>query len=200
MDWRYYGFDPDMGFEFRHFQDDMYESVVVKFKNAAKADRQVIFHVFPELQEFHTRDVWKKHPKKEGVWLFAGRTDDFVKLGTLTKFNASHVENAVLSDSKVAAEVVGGDGMPVPFLIVELVEDVDEKTALDAISPLIDEINCKISRDIRLEKEMILFVGNEKPLVKMGIKQTVNRRDTVARFRDDTDELYRRRVARKLKN
>jgi hypothetical protein len=58
-DWMYYIFDPETGFEFRHFYEDLYKSVIVKHKKAEKADRKLIFHVFPELEEYHIRDIWR---------------------------------------------------------------------------------------------------------------------------------------------
>jgi len=165
MDWMYYDFDPESGLRFLPFQDGqdgLYESIFIKFNEPEKAKTQLVFQVFPDLDTFHTKDVWHEHPTKKGLWSFAGRTDDFVKLSTLTKFNATHIEGVVLKDSRVKAAIMGGDRKPVPFLLLELVEGVDEESTMEAIWLLVKEINAKMSKDIKLEREMILCTGKGK--------------------------------------
>jgi acyl-coenzyme A synthetase/AMP-(fatty) acid ligase len=189
-DWPYFEFNPMTGFQFLPFQDDLYESVVVKHSDAEMASTQMVFFVFPELDVFHTKDVWREHPTKKGLWTMCGRTDDFVKLSSLTKFNGTHVEEAVLRHPLVKDVIMGGEGRRVPFLLVGLVDDgMDCEEALGQIWPVIDGVNDTISPEIRLKKEMVLFTTPVKPMKRVG-KGTVNRRLTLKDYADEIEKLY----------
>jgi acyl-coenzyme A synthetase/AMP-(fatty) acid ligase len=192
-EWMYYNFDPETGFRFLPYQDDLYESVIVKHTEPGKVGTQIIFHVFPELDVYHTKDVWREHPTKKGLWLMSGRTDDFVKLSSLTKFNATHIENILLKNPLVKAVVMGGEGRKIPFLLVELADErMDEKEGLDALWPAIEETNQEISWEIRLNKEMVIFAKPGKPLQRVMGKGTTNRRATTADYAEEIEGLYRR--------
>jgi hypothetical protein len=41
---------------------------------------QTIFHTFPEIQEWRTKDLFKQHPSKPFLWKYSGRRDDIVVL------------------------------------------------------------------------------------------------------------------------
>jgi acyl-coenzyme A synthetase/AMP-(fatty) acid ligase len=197
-EWMYYNFGiaPETGFRFLPYQDDLYESVVVRHTDPIKFGTQVIFHVFPDLDVYHTKDVWREHPTKKGLWLMCGRTDDFVKLANLTKFNATHIEATLLTNPMVQAIVVGGEGRKTPFLLIELAdEEMDENEALGALWPLIEERNKEVSWEIRLKREMVMFAKKGKPLKKVGAKGTTNRRATIEGYAKEIEELYGRNAA-----
>lgn len=73
----WYNFDPSTGFQFWPFQDDLFESVIVCHRDPEEARTQIIFHVFPNLDVYRTKDVWRENtdPGKKGLWLYCGRTD-----------------------------------------------------------------------------------------------------------------------------
>jgi hypothetical protein len=190
-DWMYYEFSDDPGFRFDPYQDDLYESVIVRRTKLGEIPNQLVFNVFPDFEEYHTKDVWRKHPTKQNLWLMCGRTDDFVKLATLTKFNASHVESLVLKDPAVKAAVMGGEGKKVPFLLVELADqDQDDGEALKTLWPAIEKINGETNWEIKLNKEMILFAKKGKPLRRVMGKGTTNRRATVEEYAAEIEKLY----------
>jgi hypothetical protein len=192
MDWNWYNFNPASGLSFFPFQDDLYESIYIKHEDPEKANRQMVFHTFPDLQFYPTRDLWRKHPTKEGLWEYAGRSDDFVKLSSLTKFNATHIEGIVLQDPRIQAAVVGGDGKSVPFLLLELAEGVKEKEALEVIWPPIETINAKMSKDIRLGRNMIIFTNPGKSMVRVENKGTTSRKATIEKYAQEIEDLYLR--------
>lgn len=97
VDWMYYKFDLSTGFQFHQFQDDLFESVVVKHKDPELAKQQMVFFVFPDIEIFRTQDIWKEHPTKKGLWLYAGRADDFVKLSSVS--TQLHLNNFFLGNS-----------------------------------------------------------------------------------------------------
>ncbi len=48
-EWMYYNLDPETGFCFLRYQDDLHESIIVRHTDLEKASTQIIFRVFPEL-------------------------------------------------------------------------------------------------------------------------------------------------------
>ncbi|CAG8979441.1 hypothetical protein HYALB_00011954 [Hymenoscyphus albidus] len=187
-DWIYYDFDPSSGFQFHKFQDDLYESVIVKHKDPEMAKRQLVFYVFPDLEEFHTKDIWKEHETKKGLWQYAGRMDDFVKLSSLTKFNATHVEGLILKDPRVTGAIMGGDGQMRPFLLLELADNSAHET-IDSLWPTIEAANDSLSAEIQLQKNMVLLTKEGKRM-KRGFKGLPKRRETLLDYAKEIENLY----------
>ena len=195
-EWMYYNFDPETGFRFLPYQDDLYESVIVRHTEPEKVGTQVIFHVFPDLDMYHTKDVWKAHPTKKNMWIMCGRTDDFVKLASLTKFNATYIESILLKNLVVKAVVMGGEGRKIPFLLVELADEgMSERDALGALWPVIEETNKEISWEIMLKREMVMFTQPGKPLKRVLGKGTTNRRATTEDYAEEIERLYQRNAS-----
>ncbi len=84
---------------------------MVRFTDPAKADSQLVFRAFLELDLYHTKDLWWEHPTKKGLWEMCGHTGDFVKMSSLIKFNGSDFERYLLRSPLVKAAVVGGEGI-----------------------------------------------------------------------------------------
>jgi len=93
----------------------------------------------------------------------------------------------------VKAVVMGGEGRKVPFLLVELADqEMDEKEVLHALWLVIEETNRKISWEIRLKKDMVIFAKKGRPLKRVLGKGTTNRRATVEDYAEEIEELYQR--------
>jgi hypothetical protein len=185
-EWQFYQFLPSTGLHFVPFHGDLFESVIVKHKDPKLSDNQLIFFVFPELEEYHTHDVWAKHPKNEGWWKYEGRTDDFVKLRSMTKFNASHIEKLLLQDSRIIGAVAGGDGQKVPFLLLE----TDDEVEIDALWRKIQEATKDLATEIRVRKDMVIFTTPEKSMQR-GFKGTIKRRATLEDYTNEIEDMYR---------
>lgn len=66
-DWQYYSFRVGMGIELQHVVNNMYEAVFIR---NPKVERwQQVFQVYPELSEFHTKDLFERHPTKDDLWV-----------------------------------------------------------------------------------------------------------------------------------
>lgn len=195
-DWMHYKFYPHGGLRMIPFseQDGFFESVILRHGDEADAKAQPIFNVFPELDRYPTKDVWKEHATKKGYWLYSGRTDDFVKLQTLTKFNASHIEGCVGKDRRVKGVVMGGEGREVPFLLVELDEGIDEEKVREEMWCLVEEVNSRVLSEIRLGEEMTMFTVEGKPMKRVMGKGTVNRRATIQEYEGKIEKLYQKRA------
>ena len=90
-DWKWYSFRPSIGIFFeQRTKDDLYELVFRRRKGCERW--QQIFHIYPDLDEYPTKDLWAKHPTREGLWEFAGRMDDLVILSHGEDLFATKIE------------------------------------------------------------------------------------------------------------
>lgn len=62
-DWKYVQFHPCTTAELRHVNDDIHELYIVH--DSKKEQQQPTFIIFPDLQEFPTRDLFVRHPSKD---------------------------------------------------------------------------------------------------------------------------------------
>jgi acyl-coenzyme A synthetase/AMP-(fatty) acid ligase len=67
LDWEYYSFRPGMGLKLQHVADGMYGAVFVRKEEVERW--QQVFRVYPELDEFRTKDLFVRHPEKEDLWV-----------------------------------------------------------------------------------------------------------------------------------
>ncbi|MCJ1347966.1 hypothetical protein MMC31_006196 [Peltigera leucophlebia] len=185
-DWKWYSFRPSMGIFFeQRTKGGLYELV---FRRQEGCERwQQIFHMYPNLDEYSTKDLWAKHPTREGLWEFAGRMDDLIILSHGEDLFASKIERVIEGDSRVKTALVGGEGRKRPFLILELIEGIvnsaePENPALTAnIWPAIEKANEFCSEYVRLSRELTIFASPSKPLMSTA-KGTVARRDSLALY------------------
>jgi len=187
-DWEYISFHECMGLEFRPVSDGMYELVFVKKEGLERY--QQVFKVYPELQEFPTKDLFTPHPTKPDRWKYVGRTDDMIVFSHGHNLHVMGIEEAIAQHTGVAAVLVGGQGRTKPFVLVEWRHGVakEEKT-VEAIWPTVEKVNEGIVELVRLQRGMVVVLGPEKKLVRTG-KGTVARRDSEVAFRDEIDVLY----------
>lgn len=194
-DWDWYGFDLAhySGVRMRPYADDLHEMVIERVPGEREV--QIIFNVLPPgEQEYHTKDLFREHAAKKGRWKFAGRTDDFVKLASMTKFSAGHVEVLLDRHPLVRDTVVGGDGRKEPFVLVQLQESEGQRAREEVLAdiwPVFEEANALVAEEIRLRKEMVLFATPDRPFRKAG-KGTINRRATLADYEDEIRRMYER--------
>lgn len=193
-DWQYYSFRPGMGMQFQPTSSaDLYEAVFVK--DPKLEAWQQIFKVYPETDEFRTKDLFSKHPSKPRFWKYIGRTDDLVIFSHGEDLYATGIEEEILaSHSDVSGVLVGGHGRPKPFLLVEwkdggLNNEDSDVNRLESLMPIIDRVNESCSELVKLTKDLILFTAPEKRLVRTN-KGTVSRRDSEKLYQDEIDKLY----------
>ena len=117
QDWQYIRFSPFLNISFRDFGDEMFELVFVRDKRLKAF--QGIFSTFPELQEFAMKDLFVKHPTKEGLWRPVRRTDDVIVFTDARKLNPTIMESIIESDSHVKSALICGNARPQPAVLVE---------------------------------------------------------------------------------
>ena len=191
-DWAYMHFSPLTGAVFRPYSDDEYELVIVR--NVDLQRYQSCFELFPDLQEFSSHDLFRKHPHKAGLWRYCGRSDDIVVFLNGEKTNPVSMENLISSQPECRSALVLGQGRFEAGLLIEPTNSLSlsktEKAALiETLWPALQRANKQCPRHARVAKSRILFTTPEKPMSRAG-KGTVQRRATIANYSVEIDALY----------
>ncbi|KAK3316404.1 hypothetical protein B0H66DRAFT_561211 [Apodospora peruviana] len=191
-DWAYMSVSPVLGHEYRHVSGDLYEQVIVR---DPKLDRyQGIFATFPDKQEFPMQDLYSKHPTKENVWLYRGRTDDIVVFSNGEKLNPLDMEGMICAHPAVGAALVGGAGRFQSCLLVEAASkppagEEERQALIGAIWSTVEAANRQSPSHGRIHRDMVLFTTAEKPMLRAG-KGTVQRKLTLELYAAELDALY----------
>lgn len=191
-DWAYVHTSSDSGVEFRHTSGDGYEMVVVR--DARLEGMQPTFEMFPDLQEYPTRDLFSKHPTKDGHWLYQGRSDDVIVFLNGEKSNPVMMEDLVQSHPDVVSALVIGQDRFEAALLIELSQPSKLSTSekaewIEKLWPVVEEANRKCPAYARVSKSHILFTSPEKSMSRAG-KGTVQRKFTIDSFRSEIEALY----------
>ena len=191
-DWKYLIFHPDIGMDLRHFAGEMYELYT---KRLALVDHQPTFTVFPEIQEYRTRDLWTSHPVKANRWRHCGRADDIIVFLTGEKTNPVTTEQYISArSSEVSVVLVAGSLRFQASLLVEPSSKQDmsptEKAQfINRIWPLIEEANKDCPAHVKISKSHILFTNPKKPMLRTP-KGTVQRQETLEAYTKELNDLY----------
>ena len=167
VDWPFVRFSPFLNAEFRPFGDGMYELYIVRDKRLEAF--QGIFFTFPELQEYSMKDLFVKHPTKEGWWRSCGRTDDVIVFTDARKLNPTLMEAVIESHPSVRSALLCGHARPRPAL---LVEPVSYPATKEEKAELMCEIWAAAESAMqrgpvsgKLDRDLVLLTVPEKPLV-----------------------------------
>lgn len=191
-DWDYITPRSSTGIEFEPRSDQLYELV---FRRSKECERfQQIFAVYPGLDRFPTKDLWTKHPQKPGLWKYVGRTDDMIILSHGEDLHASKLEAVIQEQPEIRAALIGGDGRPKPFLILELTSSSELLTAqkthkIEQLWPVVERANVLCSDYVKLTKGLTILADPAKPLVRTS-KGTVMRQQSLALYKEEILALY----------
>lgn len=190
-EWKYIEIDPSMNAEYRHSHEDLYQHWIVR--NPELEHKQAPFKLFPELQEYTSKDLFSRHPTKPNLWTHRGRADDIIVFLTGEKTNPISFEATIARDPDVSAALVVGAQRFQAALLVEPKEPLSTPSAraefLERIWPLIVEANAACPAHARIARSHITFTIPEKPLLRAG-KGTVQRAPSVTLYRDEITRLY----------
>ncbi|EIT74140.1 hypothetical protein BDV35DRAFT_403939 [Aspergillus flavus] len=193
-DWRYLHINPQMGAELRQVTDIEYELVLVR--NPEFKAHQFSFTIFPDRQEYHTNDLFVRHPNKPDLWRWSSRADDVIVFLNGEKTNPVSMEQYVaVSNPEVSAVLVAGARRFQASLLVELEPgkqdlNITERAAMiEKLWPSIEEANAVCPAHARIAKTHILFTKPGKPMLRAG-KGTIQRAGTLALYAAELDALY----------
>ncbi|KAM0425254.1 hypothetical protein ACHAPT_009571 [Fusarium lateritium] len=192
QDWDYVSFNPVLGSAFRQISEDLYEHFIIK--DPKLEQYQSIFRTFPDLDEWPMKDLYSKHPTKENLWLYRGRTDDVIVFSSAYKLNPVEMENIIGSNPAVSAALIIGSGYPRSGLLVEAMKpptnEEERKQLLDAIWPSVEAANKATPSKRKIHRDMVMFTSADKPMLRAG-KGTVQRKLTVNEHASEIDALYK---------
>ena len=198
-DWQYFRFHPWSGIDMRPIDDqnDMpRELFVVRTEEGRRMPgMQPVFELFPELEEWPTKDLYVRHPTKQDHWRCIGRNDDVIVLSNGEKLNPVDTESRVVnSHSNITGALVIGQGRFAPGLLLE-VRDVDVSDAtqrallIDEIWPAIQAANKEAAGHGQLSKALILFTSPSKPFLRTP-KLSVRRKPTIDAYASEIEQMY----------
>ena len=195
-EWPYFSFHPYSGITMvpvdKH--SGLYECVIKR--GAELKDYQPIFSLYPDLNEFRTKDLFSAHLSRPLMWKYRGRVDDTIVLGTGQNLYIADMQRAVEEHEAVSAAIVGGQGMQRPFLLVELHEgeferfDKNKDNVIEAIWPYVKHAN-EISNSLELAhltKDAVIIANATRPFLKTG-KGSVDKKNTLAGFEKDVRRI-----------
>ncbi|KAI9811859.1 MAG: putative NRPS-like protein biosynthetic cluster [Pycnora praestabilis] len=186
--WMWFEFQPVYGNKMEHVDEDIYEMVIPRDMSLKWI--RGICHQFPEVAEWRTRDLFKKHPSKPNLWRFHGRRDDILVLGTGEKFNPVPMEQIIQGHPLLSGALIVGLARFQAALLVEPKSAISDKDAfIDEIWPYVHKANVEGPAHAKIVRSKIAIASPEKPFVRAG-KGTVVRGQTTKAYADEIEELY----------
>ncbi|KAL3461224.1 hypothetical protein BJX64DRAFT_289599 [Aspergillus heterothallicus] len=193
-DWQYFEWNPAYGVEMRDVGDERYEAVIVRRKGATAKQLQGIFHTFPEMEEYHTKDLFVRHPTKAKLWAYSGRLDDIIVLSNGEKLNPVTLEKTVEGHPLVARAVLVGEKRFQTALLIEpkwSEEALNEEEYIDAVWPTIQRANETVPKYGRVMRSHVSLASRSKQFV-LTPKGSTQRRAVNNDYAEEIDAIYHR--------
>lgn len=188
-DWEYLEWHPNYGADMQPSEDDAFELVL--HKDRKYEGIRCLDCTFRNIDDWHTKDLFRRHPSKPDLWKFHSRLDDIIVLSNGLKFNPVYSETAIGTHPLLSGALIVGQGRFLAALLIEPKEGTS-KTAIDlieAIWPAVQKANDRAPAYGRIIRSMILVASEEKRFERAG-KGTVIRGMTTTQFATEIDALY----------
>ncbi|EFQ36630.1 male sterility protein [Colletotrichum graminicola M1.001] len=173
-------------------EDDIFELVIVRHNSPSAI--QGVFYTYPGLDEWSSKDLFKKHPTLPDHWKYHGRCDDLICFSNGEKLNPVTFENALNGHPKVGTAIVVGSMRFQPALLVEPAHypaNADEAERLVAeLWPLVASVNKQTATYGQISRQLILLAKADKPFPRL-VKDTVNRALSIKLYESEIEALYR---------
>lgn len=194
-DWSYFEWSPTFGIKMESIGEGGLAEMVLH--RHERPDLQPIFHTFPDIPSYHTKDLYSPHPTKPGLWKFHGRLDDVIVLNNGEKFNPVTMEKIIEGHPLVARAVVVGLGKFQTALIAEPnwnQEVPGESQFIEEIWPTVQDANHISVAHGRVMKDKIGVATREKPFSTTP-KGSTQRRLVTDSYQDEIEALYNKRAS-----
>ncbi|KAI9871439.1 MAG: hypothetical protein M1830_002912 [Pleopsidium flavum] len=157
-------------------------------------DSSSIFHVYPHLKEYRTKDLWLKHSTNEDLWRYHGRTDDLIILSHGEDLDPIDMKAVIERHARVRSAIIAGEGRIRPFLLLEAAvdspsSDEDREKMVEDIWPIVQKANGLCSEYVQLTRPLIIITSAEKPLKRLA-KGSVDRRNSLGEYQLEIDAVY----------
>ena len=188
-EWGYFHWSSVAGAVMEPAENDLYE-LVLKPKDL---QYQTVFHTFPDIQEWRTKDLFRQHSSKPYLWKYSGRRDDIIVLSNGEKFNPVLTEKLIESHPLIKGALVVGQGKFQAGLLVEpewsQASTQDPSALVDHIWPMVEQANREAPAHARIYQSKIAVARQQKPFVRAP-KGSIIRLQTVAAFKNEIEALY----------
>ncbi|KAF1949507.1 putative NRPS-like enzyme [Byssothecium circinans] len=155
---------------------------------------------FPDVDVWRTKDLFKPHPTKPGLWRFHGRADDIIVLSNGEKFNPVPSETQIAAHPLVAGALIIGNSYPQASLVLELKDYSQDTTAvLEAVWPTIEKANAEAPAHAKITRDMVLIGSKDKPFERSP-KGTVIRNSSGKKYEQQVAELHSQDISKNLQH
>ena len=189
-DWAYIELHPFAKQEMRKIDGsgDLHELVV--HTDATTARTSSLNHNYPDVHEWHTKDIFVPHPSKPSLWKFYARLDDIIVFSSGEKLYPIDFERHLMATAGISGALMVGNGRPRAALLLELAPDHHlGEDPVYAIWPVVEEANVQIAAHGRVGKSMVLFSSPEKPFARAA-KGTIMRQLTDQLYAPEISKMY----------
>ena len=188
-DWASLEWHPSWGADMQLFENNTYEMVLHKDPNL-EGFRGFSCN-FPDLEVYHTKDLFQPHATKPNLWQFYGRIDDIIVLSNGEKFNPVPSEVIIATHPQLSGAIIVGQGRFQAALLVEPKDNgnIQEDSLIEAIWPTVEQANAQAPEHARVTRSMIAVANAKKPFERAA-KGTVIRKLTAEKFASEVERLY----------
>ncbi|KAJ5451524.1 hypothetical protein N7491_000706 [Penicillium cf. griseofulvum] len=160
-------------------------------------DTHGIFHTFPHLKEYRTKDLFSPHLARPNLWKYEGRLDDTITLNNGQKINPVSMEKVVESHPLVSRAVVIGNRRSHVALLVELAVGSDFSFAskssvadlVRAIWPVVEKANKLAPGGGQIGIMRIGLASPDKPF-RTTPKGSTQRRMVLEDYEEEIEKIY----------
>jgi thioester reductase-like protein/acyl carrier protein len=181
-----------LGIQWRAFGEDTYEQVFIR-QNKEHPGVQGCFYVFPELDEYSTKDLYRPHPTLPDHWTYVGRADDIIVFSTGEKLNPTTIEGAVIGHPRVLGAQVVGAGQFHAALLIEPAQypanEQEKQRFLDEVWPVIEKVNEETVAHGRILRDYVFLSDPARPFPRAG-KGTIQRAMATKLYADDIRGIF----------
>lgn len=191
--WDCLKFNKNVGYRFDEVSPGIFELVI------SLSPKYRMFHpaslIFPDKDEWATKDLYTRVPEIENGYRYQGRRDDLIVLSNGEKVNPLPLEAIVATHPAVRSALFVGEHRFLPSLLIELREgyavnsEEESREMVEKLWEIISKANLEAPRFSRVPKALVYILTPTESFNRSG-KMTVQRQSTVQKFSAQIDTLY----------
>ncbi|KAF2116793.1 putative NRPS-like enzyme [Lophiotrema nucula] len=188
--WHFMHLHPAMNMKMEPSPDagEFYEAILERrlTPDGGESYTQPVFKLFPQLQRYHTGDLFTQHPLHPHLWQFYGRADDMQTFLSGNNFHPVAFENLICQHPDVLEVLMVGTRHPRAALLLRLREECNGD--LQAVWPTIEKANKMCPSNAVITRQLIYLVDPGKALPRTA-KGTVQRKAAAELYQKELGEL-----------
>ncbi|RJE21798.1 NRPS-like enzyme [Aspergillus sclerotialis] len=191
-DWNYLQLHPAVGGSFEPTPEGAFELVFKKTPDTEP--HQTVFTMYPDLDEYRTRDLFTPHPLLPDVWTHASRSDDVIVFLNGEKANPTIFESHVCKHPEISAALMFGRQRLEAGLLIELrdkrpISTLEKAQTIQRLWPAIQSANSILPGYAQVSQSHICFTDPGAPILRT-LKGSVRRHATLDQYSEKINQLY----------